>query len=120
MVMQKTFNNLKEGPKEDKVAVASGIAVTVVIVLLAAWAIYFFRGIQNGSQQINLGGGAQNQFVPSNVIDAQQQLQQQLNTAAQESQNSQTNSQGNGQMQTQPMQVQGGQSSQFGTQNTTY
>ncbi len=49
MVVQKAINNLKEGPKEDKVAVAGGIAVSVVAVLLIAWAIFFFRSIQGGT-----------------------------------------------------------------------
>ena len=56
------LNTLKQGPKEDKVAVASGIAVSVVVVLLVAWAIFFFRGIQQGTQSVNLSGGAQDQF----------------------------------------------------------
>ena len=73
-----TLNNLKGGPKEDKVAVASGIAVSVVVVLLAAWAIYFFHNIQKGAQEINLSGGARDQFNFTSVTEAQQQLQAQL------------------------------------------
>lgn len=117
-MVQKTFNNLKEGPKEDKVAVASGVAVSVVLVLLAAWAIYFFRGIQRGAQDVNLSAGAQDQFVPSTVTDAQKQLQQQFGSPTQDYQGIQAEAaQGNsGQMQTQEMQVQGTQTDQFGTQ----
>ena len=82
MVVQKAINNLKEGPKEDKVAVASGIAISVVAVLLVAWAIYFFHNIQKGSQEVNLSGGAQDQFNFSSVKDAQQQLQQAYSNTA--------------------------------------
>ena len=118
MVVQKTFNNLKEGPKEDKVAVASGIAVSVVVVLLAAWAIYFLHSIQRGSQQLNLTG-AGSQFAPSSVTDAQRQLQQEFGSSTQEFQDIQNQSQnGNAQMQTQQMQVQGDDGTgQFGGQN---
>ena len=51
MAVQKTIDNLKDGPKEDKVAVAGGIAVAVVVVLFAAWAIFFFRGIASTVNQ---------------------------------------------------------------------
>ncbi len=117
MVVQKTFNNLKDGPKEDKVAVASGIAISVVVVLLGAWAIYFFHNIQRGAQQVNLSG-AGDQFLPSATTDAQKQLEQQFGNPSQDYQTIQSESaQGaNGQMQTQQMQVQGGETNQFGTQ----
>lgn len=116
MAVQDKFNSLKEGPKEDKVAVASGIAVSVVVVLLAAWAIYFFRNIQSGAQQTNLRGAA-DQFLPSATTEAQQQLQQQFGSTTKELQDLQTQSQtGSAQMQTQPMQIQGDTSGdQFGT-----
>jgi predicted PurR-regulated permease PerM len=77
MALGKTLDTLKkDGTKEDKVAVASGIAVSVVVVLLVAWAIFFFHNIQKGAQQVNLGGGAQDQFNFTSVKQAQQQLQQ--------------------------------------------
>ena len=84
MVVTKTINNLKQGPKEDKVAVASGIAVGVVAVLLVAWAFLFFQKIQKGDQQINFAGGAQDEFNFQDVKDAQQQLQNAYNTTADE------------------------------------
>ena len=37
----KAIENLKSGPRDDKVAVASGIAISVVAVLLVGWAIFF-------------------------------------------------------------------------------
>ncbi|MDO8513968.1 MAG: hypothetical protein Q7S50_00280 [bacterium] len=84
MVVQKALNNLKEGSKDDKVAVAGGIAVSVVVVLLAAWAILFFRSVASGTQQINLSGGAQDEFNFSNVKDAQQKLQESYSNTADE------------------------------------
>lgn len=74
-MLQKSLNNLKQGPKEDKVAVASGIAVSVVAVLLVGWGILFFHKIQKGDQILNIGGGAQDEFNFQNVKEAQQQLQ---------------------------------------------
>lgn len=118
MVVQKAFNNLKDGPKEDKVAVASGIAISVVVVLLAAWAIYFFHTIQQNKNQLKLGGGVQDQFNFQGVTEAQQQLQAQFGSPTQDYQNIRAEAaQGNnGQMQVQEMQVQGTQTDQFGTQ----
>ncbi len=53
MVVQKTLDNLKERPKEDKQAVALGAAGTVVLILLIGWAFLFFRslGTQNNMIQ---------------------------------------------------------------------
>ena len=114
--MQKAFNNLKEGPKEDKVAVASGIAVSVVVVLLAAWAIYFFRSIQTGAQRVDLSGGAQDQFNFTNVSEAQRQLQEQFGSSTQDLRDIHNQSQGaSGEMQFQQMETQGNQTDQFGT-----
>ena len=76
MVIQKTLNNLKERPTEDKTVIAGSIAVAVVSVLLIAWVIVFFKRIQSGAQQVQLGGGIQDQFDFTSVKEAQQQLQQ--------------------------------------------
>ena len=84
MVVQKAINNLKEGPRDDKVAVASGIAIAVVVILLAGWAIFFFRSIQRGTQEVNLSGGAQDQFNFSGVREAQEQLQQTYSNTTEE------------------------------------
>ena len=75
MAIADKVNDLKDGPKENKVAVASGIAITVVVVLLASWAIFFLRNLQKNSQQLKLGGGAQDEFNFSATKQAQQQLQ---------------------------------------------
>lgn len=83
MVIQKAVNNLKEGPKEDKVAVASGIAISVVVVLLVAWAIFFFRGLAKDSQNVQLGG-LQDQFNPSSFEAGQSQGSVQMQTSGQQ------------------------------------
>lgn len=118
MVLQKAVNNLKQGSKDDKVAVASGIAVTVVLVLLAGWAIFFLRGIASGQHNLQLGGGAQAQFNPSATNDAQQQLQQDFSSSTDQFQdiyNQSAAGNNGGAMQTQQMQVQGAGGDQFGT-----
>ncbi len=79
-MVQQTLANLKEGPKEDKVAVAGGIAVSVVVVLLVVWAVFFLRGLRDDSDQLNLSSGAQDQFNPAGVKEAQQQIQENLTT----------------------------------------
>ncbi len=123
MVVQKAIDKLKDGPKEDKVAVASGIAITVVVVLMVVWAILFFRGIQKGSQELNLSGGAQDQFNFSSVKEAQKQLQQEFSSSTQDLQqlrNDAASQQMQFQQQTSMQETQGSGADQFGTQNTTY
>ena len=71
----------KDDVKDDKVAIASGISITVVVILLVCWAIFFFHKIQNGSQQLNLNSGTQGQFNPKSVQEAQQQLQNTYNNS---------------------------------------
>jgi uncharacterized protein HemX len=80
------IDKLKDKPKDEKTAVAGGIAVSVVIVLLVGWAIYFFKSIENGSQQVNLGGGVQDQFNSSAVNNANQQLLNNYNSTSQDQQ----------------------------------
>ena len=119
MVVQKAINNLKQGPKDDKVAVASGIAISVVVVLLAAWAIFFFRNIQKNSEQLNLSGGAQDEFNFSSVKDAQEQLKQQFSNSTQDLEqlrNDAVSNQIQVQQQTGVQETQGGGPDQFGTQ----
>ncbi len=77
MVVQKTINNLKERPHDERKAVAGGIAIFVVIVLMIAWGFVFLKRIQSGSQQVSLDSGAQSEFNPSNVTAAQQQIEAQ-------------------------------------------
>ena len=86
MVLQKAVDNLKDKPKDERTAVAGGVAITVVIILFIAWGIFFFRRIQNGTQEVNLSGGAQDQFNFTSVKQAQQQLQNTYNAATQDQQ----------------------------------
>jgi len=123
MVVQKAINNLKQGPKDDKVAVASGIAISVVVLLLAAWAIFFFRGVQKNANQLNLGGGAQDEFNFSSVKEAQEKLKQEYSNTADEFlqlRNEAASQEMQFQQQTGVQGQQGSGADQFGTQNTTY
>lgn len=123
MVVQKTINNLKQGPKEDKVVVAGGVAISVVVVLLAAWAIFFFRNVQKNSQQLNLSGGVQDEFNFSNVRDAQAALQREYQNSSSDLLDvraAAASGQSGAQMQTEQQQVQGQGSDQFGTSGTSY
>lgn len=110
MVVQKTINNLKERPKEERAVVAGGIAVSLVIVLLVAWAIFFFRSVQRNSEQLNLSAGTQDGFNFSSVRDAQSALQaeygdntDELNDIRQRA----ASGQGNGQQETVPHETEG-------------
>jgi len=47
MVVQQKLNDLKGRPHEDKKAVASGIAIVVVIVLIIGWGFLFLRNLRN-------------------------------------------------------------------------
>lgn len=76
MVVQRTIDNLKDKPHDEKKAVASGIAIGVVIILLVGWGFLFLRKIQKGGTPT-----LTNTAVPQDQFDAQflQQTQQQLN-----------------------------------------
>lgn len=74
MAFQKALESAKDKPKDEKQAIAGGIAVAVVAVLLVGWAFFFFRSIQRGTELQKLGGGAQDEFNFSTVRDAQSEL----------------------------------------------
>ena len=74
MVLQKAVDNLKDKSKDEKKAVAGGIAIAVVLILLIGWSFFFFKKIQRGAQLQQLGGGAQDEFNFSTVRDAQAEL----------------------------------------------
>ena len=123
MVVQKTINNLKERPKDERAVIAGGIAVSIVVVLLVAWAILFLRNLQKNSQQLNLSGGAQDQFNFSSVKEAQAALQQEYsnnNTDLIDIRNQAASGQTNVQQQTVPQQTQGSGADQFGTPSPSY
>lgn len=73
MVLQKAVDNLKDKPKDDRKAVAGGIAVAVVAVLFFGWAFLFLKKLQNTSIQ-GFDEGAQSEFNFSSVRDAQREL----------------------------------------------
>lgn len=76
MGIQDKVNDLKSKPKDDRVAVASGVAVTVIIILMFAWGLMFFKRVQSGSQEVQLTGGVQDQFNFTSVKQAQEKLEQ--------------------------------------------
>ena len=123
MALQEKISNLKEGPKDDKVAVASGIAISVVAVLLVAWAIFFFRGIAKGTQEVDLSGGAQDEFNFSSVKEAQERLKQEYSDSTEEFQQIREEAvsrQIQLQLQTELQQTQGSGSDQFGSPGSSY
>ena len=83
MVLQGAVDNLKDKSHDEKKAVATGIAVGVVVVLLIGWGFLFLRKIQKGTMP-TLEGSA----VPQDQIDAAfiQQTQQEINQFYQSSQ----------------------------------
>ena len=75
MVLQKAVDNLKNRPEDERKAVAGGIAVLVVAILLIGWIIHFFKKIQSGNVQVEqIGSSLQGQFDISPITEAQKQL----------------------------------------------
>ena len=103
---QNAVSNLKDRPKDEKKVVAGGVAIAVVIVLFFAWAILFLKKIQSGEQRLEFGGGAQDEFLPGSVREAQQAIREdnpfeaELETARQQSieRRTQTQTGANGQV----------------------
>lgn len=75
MVVQKTIDNLKDRPQDERKAVAGGIAIAVVAILFIGWSILFFKKIVSGEQQVNFDSGAQEEFNFTSVRDAQNAIQ---------------------------------------------
>lgn len=82
MVVRNAIDNLKDKPHDEKKAVASGIAIGIVIILLIGWGFLFLRKIQRGTIP-QLEGGA----VPQDQVNTGflQQTQQQINSMYQDS-----------------------------------
>ncbi len=120
MAEPSAIEKLRQKPKDERTAVASSVAVFVVIILFLGWAIFFIRGIQKGTQTVNLDSGAQDSFNFDSVKQAQDALKNQYNTASQDMQDLQAVRQNAGQSQTATVQVAptpdatAGNSSQFG------
>lgn len=86
MVIQKTVNNLKERPHEEKKVVAGGIAIAVVIILFIGWGFLFLRKIQEGSVPKGLEGSAvpADQFDLNLIRDTERQLNDYYNNTSEE------------------------------------
>ena len=122
MVVQRTLDNLKDKPHEEKKVVAGGIAIAVVAVLLIGWAFIFLRNIQRGNQIPSL----QDSAVPEDQLNSQfiKQTQDQLNQYYQSSQD-QLRALREGQSGAGSVDVEGGvtpngESGEFGAQNNGF
>lgn len=77
MVLQNAVDNLKDKPHDEKKAVASGIAIGVVIILLVGWGFLFLRKIQRGTiPTLESGAVPQDQFDTAFLKETQQQINQ--------------------------------------------
>jgi|GEM_PF-839779 uncharacterized protein HemX len=83
MAAPSAIDNLKTKPKDEKTAVAGGVASLVVILLLVGWVIYFFNKIRSGAQEVNLDG-ISNQINMPTVRDANRNLQSQFGSVEDE------------------------------------
>ncbi len=76
MVVQKTINNLKERPKDEKTVVATGGAVFVVIILLIGWGLWFAHNIRTGgSFNTYVGDKPQDRFVAPAIRESEKSLE---------------------------------------------
>jgi hypothetical protein len=104
---------------DEKKVVAGGIAVATVVVLFIAWAVIFLHRIQNGSQELQLGGVV-DKFNITSVKDAQQKLQDSYNNPNQDLQDLRNQTEGDQQQsQQQFMQPVDSGVSQFSDPNAT-
>ncbi len=84
MVVQKAVDNLKQKPEEQRKAVASGVAVALVIILFIGWAYLFLKKVRGGVELDQVGTTAQQEFQFQNVRDAQERLTNDYDSAADE------------------------------------
>ena len=64
MALQQKLSDLKDRPHDDKKAVASGIAIFVVIVLIVGWGFLFLRKVRTTSLP-----SLENGTVPTDQFD---------------------------------------------------
>jgi hypothetical protein len=75
MVVQKSLDSLKGRPHDEKKAVAGGIAIAVVVVLLIAWGFLFLRNIKKGAPaSLENGAVPTDQFNMDLIKSAAQQV----------------------------------------------
>lgn len=75
MVIQQSIDSLKEKPHDEKKAVASGIAVGVVVILLIGWGFLFIRKIQKGTiPTLETSAVPQDQYDAAFIEQTQQQI----------------------------------------------
>ncbi|HEY4487818.1 MAG TPA: hypothetical protein VI483_03590 [Candidatus Paceibacterota bacterium] len=70
--MRETINRLRARPKEDRRAIATGIAVSVVGVLLAGWFIYFMHNLTKGQLEYTRPTESVDDFSETEVISETQ------------------------------------------------
>lgn len=77
MVLQKAqdaVENLKDKPEDERKAVAGGIAISVVIILLIGWGFIFLKKVQRGGD-INFENSIPEEFNFSGIQEAQRALE---------------------------------------------
>lgn len=74
MVLEKTLNNLREKPQNERTAIAAWIAIGVVAILFVGWLIYFLHTIAT-TPPPNLQG-AEDSLNSSGIPQAAQEMQQ--------------------------------------------
>jgi len=75
MVLQKTVENLKGRPKDERKAVAGSAAMLIVAILLVGWAILFFKKIKRTDLQAESAAGSlQGSFDLSQITETQRQI----------------------------------------------
>ena len=89
VVVQRTIDNLKERPKHERKAVASSIAIGLIIMLLLGWAIVFFSRIRSATQDSNTQDQSssavpvQTNPITTNTYQTDTQIQQQTQDQSQ-------------------------------------
>jgi len=74
MVIQKTVDNLKERPKDERKAVAAGLAITIMGILFFGWAFLFLKKLQKNGAEGSFRSGAQEAFNFDSIKEAQDQI----------------------------------------------